>query len=141
MSDMIIDKQTFKKSNITSIIPQIKVEIEQARKELSASNPEMAGGTNGIGYHSDPTARKAIKLSTNRITEYGKWIKAVEQARGKYQGTDKAKFIELKYGKGLSEKEVCEQLFISRTTFFTWRKEIVLYTGLVALQNGVLKSL
>jgi hypothetical protein len=140
---MIIDKQTFKKIEYYLYnSDRLKQAIEQARTQLiEAGNPEMAGGINGIGYHSDPTAVKAIKLSTNRITEYGKWIKAVEQVKGKYRDTDKAKFIKLKYDKGLSEKEVCKQLFISRTTFFTWRKEIVLYTGLVALQNGVLKSL
>ena len=140
---MIIDKQTFKKIEYYLYnSDRLKREIEQTRKQLiEAGNPEMVGGINGISYHSDPTAGKAIKLSTNRIIEYEKWIKVVEQVRGKYQDTDKAKFIELKYGKGLSEKEVCKQLFISRTTFFTWRKEIVLYTGLVALQNGVLKSL
>lgn len=140
---MIIDKQAFKKIEYYLYnSDRLKQAIEQARTQLiEAGNPEMAGGINGIGYHSDPTAGKAIKLSTNRIMEYGKWIKTVEQVRKKYQGTDKAKFIELKYGKGLSEKEVCKRLFISRTTFYAWRKEIVLYTGLVALQNGVLKSL
>jgi hypothetical protein len=140
---VILDKRTFKKIEYYLYnADKLKREIEQARKELiEASNPEMAGGINGIGYHSDPTAGKAIKLSTNRITEYGKWIKAVEQVKGKYRDTDKAKFIKLKYDKGLSEKEVCKQLFISRTTFFTWRKEIVLCTGFIALQNGVLKSL
>lgn len=140
---MILDKRTFKKIEYYLYnSDKLKREIEQARKQLiEAGKPEMAGGINGIGYHSDPTAGKAIKLSTNRIMEYGKWIKTVEQVRKKYQGTDKAKFIEAKYGKGLAEKEVCKQLFISRTTFYAWRKEIVLYTGLVALQNGVLKSL
>ena len=140
---MILDKRTFKKIEYYLYnADKLKREIEQTRTQLiEAGSPEMAGGINGIGYHSDPTAGKAIKLSTNRITEYGKWIKAVEQARGKYQGTDKAKFIKLKYDKGLSEKEVCKQLFISRTTFYAWRKEIVLCTGFIALQNGVLKSL
>ena len=140
---MILDKRTFKKIEYYLYnSDKLKREIEQARKELiEAGKPEMAGGIGGISYHSDPTAGKAIKLSTNRIMEYETWIKTVEQARGKYKDTDKAKFIELKYGKGLSEKEVCEQLFISRTTFYAWRKEIVLCTGFVALQNGVLKSL
>jgi hypothetical protein len=140
---VILDKRTFKKIEYYLYnSDRLKREIEQARTQLiEAGSPEMAGGINGIGYHSDPTAGKALKLSTNRITEYGKWIKAVEQVKGKYRDTDKAKFIKLKYDKGLSEKEVCKQLFISRTTFFTWRKEIVLYTGFVALQNGVLKSL
>ena len=140
---MIIDKQTFKKIEYYLYnSDRLKQAIEQTRKQLiEAGKPEMAGGINGIGYHSDPTAGKAIKLSTNRIIEYEKWIKTVEQVRKKYQGTDKAKFIEAKYGKGLSEREVCKQLFISRTTFYVWRKEIVLCTGFVALQNGVLKSL
>lgn len=140
---MILDKRTFKKIEYYLYnSDRLKREIEQARTQIiEAGSTEMAGGINGIGYHSDPTAGKAIKLSTNRIMEYEKWMKVVEQVRKKYQGTDKAKFIKLKYRKGLSEKEVCKQLFISRTTFFTWRKEIVLYTGFVALQNGVLKSL
>jgi hypothetical protein len=130
---MIIDKQTFKKIEYYLYnSDRLKREIEQARTQIiEAGSTEMAGGINGIGYHSDPTAGKALKLSTNRIAEYEKWIKTVEQVRKKYQGTDKAKFIEAKYGKGLSEKEVCRRLFISRTTFFTWRKEIVLYTGLL----------
>ena len=140
---MILDKRTFKKIEYYLYnADKLKREIEQVRKELiEAGKLEMAGGINGIGYHSDPTAVKAIKLSTNRIAEYEKWIKTVEQVRKKYQGTDKAMFLELKYGKGLSEKEACRRLFISRTTFFTWRKEIVLYAGFIAFQNGVLKLL
>jgi len=128
---MIIDKRTFKKIEYYLYnSDRLKQAIEQTRKQLiEAGNPEMAGGISGISYHSDPTAGKAIKLSTNRIAECEKWIKTVEQVRKKYQGTDKAKFIEAKYGKGLSEREVCKQLFISRTTFMLGGKKLYYARG------------
>ena len=76
---MILDKRTFKKIEYYLYnSDRLKREIEQARTQIiEAGSTEMAGGINGIGYHSDPTAGKALKLSTNRIMEYWKWIKVV----------------------------------------------------------------
>ncbi|ABB15076.1 prophage LambdaCh01, phage transcriptional regulator, RinA family [Carboxydothermus hydrogenoformans Z-2901] len=119
----------------------IRREINEYRDEVLNSGRQLIEqGGGGISRHSDPTALKAIKLASNaEIEKYEKWIKVIEKVIEHFKGTEKGKLLQMRYFDEYAERYICNKLHIERTTYFTWKNEIVLYTAMLAIQYGLIK--
>lgn len=53
------------------------------------------------------------------------WKPVIDAVLKKYEGTDKEKFITLRYKKGKGEVPTCMALYISQRTYYAWRDEII----------------
>jgi RinA family phage transcriptional activator len=137
----LINRKTYKKIEYYLYnYNEIKKEIEQYKEDIALGGGREYGEVGGgQSYHSDPTAIKAIKLTSKRITEDEKWLKIVEQTIRKFKGTTKGILINLKYGKSYGEVKICRELNIERATYYNWRQEIVTYAAFVAAQEGLIK--
>lgn len=119
---------------------QIRKEIEQEKEIIIQSGGrDLTEWGGGISYHSDPTANKAIKLTSPELLEKEKWLKVIEGTIQHFQGTEKGRLLQKKYFDQLGERHICKELHIERTTYYRWREEIVLYTALLAAQYGLIK--
>lgn len=137
----LINRKTYKKIEYYLYnYNEIKKEIEQYKEDIALGGGREYGEVGGgQSYHSDPTAIKAIKLASSKITEDEKWLKIVEQTMKKYKGTAKEFLIKLKCEKSLGEVRICRELNIERATYYNWRNEIVTYAALIAAQEGLIK--
>lgn len=139
----LIDRKTYKKIEYYLYnYNEIKKEINEHKKDIIESGGMEIGEVGkGQGYHSDPTAIKAMKLY--KISKYTKddkkWLEIVEQTMQKYKGTAKGRLINLKYGQELGKIRICQELNIERATYYNWRQEIVTYAALLAAQEGLIK--
>ena len=53
------------------------------------------------------------------------WKPVIDAIREKYEGTDKGKFITLKYVKREAVVPTCMELYISQRTYYAWKDEII----------------
>lgn len=53
------------------------------------------------------------------------WKAVVEAVKEKYKGTDKGRYIQMKYEQRINMVLICMDLYISQSTFYTWRQEII----------------
>jgi RinA family phage transcriptional activator len=117
----------------------LKREVNEAKEEIiNAGGRDLTEWGGGISYHSDPTALRAIKLTKPELIEKEKWLKVIESTIKRYQGTEKGQLLQKKYFDELGEKHICQKLHIERATYFRWREEIVTYTAMLALQEGLI---
>lgn len=123
-------------------------ELHDMKQNIIESSPaqfeEVGGG--GISRHSDPTALKGIKLTTNKeIVRREKWLKVVKdliddmKVIDKREGKDYTGLIQKKYFDELGEEQVCDELKIERTTYFKWKKDILRHGLLLAAAIGLIK--
>ncbi len=119
---------------------EIKREVQELKDEIiEGRSYDISEWGGGISYHSDPTAVKAVKLCKRDIIEYEKWLKTVEISINHFKNTEKGRLLQMKYFEELSEMYICQELHIERATYFRWREEIVIYTAMLALQEGLIK--
>lgn len=120
-------------------------DMKQNIIESSPSQFTEIGG-NGISHHSDPTALKGIKLSTNKeIVRREKWLKVVKDLVEDMKEIDKrenksyTKFIQKKYFDELGENQICDELHIEHTTYHQWKKDILRHGLMLAAAIGLIK--
>ncbi|EMT38143.1 Protein of unknown function (DUF1492) [Thermoanaerobacter thermohydrosulfuricus WC1] len=119
---------------------QIRREVEQEKQDIiEAGGRDIVEWGGGVSYHSDPTASKAVKLARPDLIEKEKWLKVIEDTIQHFQGTEKGRLLQKKYFDQLGERHICQELHIERATYYNWRNEIVLYTALLAVQEGLIK--
>lgn len=53
------------------------------------------------------------------------WKPVIDAIHEKYEGTDKGKFITLKYKRNKAVVPICMELYISQRTYYAWRDEII----------------
>ena len=53
------------------------------------------------------------------------WKPVIDAVLEKYEGTDKGKFITLRYKQKRGEVPTCMALYISQRTYYAWRDEII----------------
>lgn len=137
----VLDRRTYKKIEYYLYnYYKIKREVELKKQDIIESGGrDLAEWGGGISYRSDPTAVKAVKLCKRDIIEYEKWLKTVEISINHFKNTEKGRLLQMKYFEELSEMYICQELHIERATYFRWREEIVIYTAMLALQEGLIK--
>lgn len=115
--------------------------VEEQKALLNPGRTPASPGGGGVSRKSDPTATNTLKrmqlVSPQR--EAAKWAHTIERTIARYEGTEKGTLLELKYFSDMSEDYICGILNIERATFFNWRNEIVLFTALVAAQEGLIR--
>lgn len=118
----------------------IKTELKEARENIiNAGKREYDISGVGISYHTDPTAMKALKLTSPEMKEKEKWLKVIEVTMKRYMGTRKGKLFEEQYINNSGEKYICNKLDVSRTTYYNWRNEIVNFAMQVAIEENLIK--
>jgi len=119
---------------------EIRREVQESKDDIiEAGNRDISEWGGGISYHSDPTASKALKLCKKNIVEYEKWLKVVEATIQRYKDTSLGLLLQKRYFDELGEIHICRELHIERATYYRWRNEIVIYTAMLALQEGLIK--
>ncbi|WP_026486696.1 DUF1492 domain-containing protein [Caldanaerobius polysaccharolyticus] len=122
--------------------------LHEMKEEIIMSSPaqfqEVGGG--GISRHSDPTALKGIKLTTNaEIVRREKWLRVVRdlvedmKIIDKREGKNYTGLIQKKYFDELGEDQICDELHIEHTTYHQWKKDILRHGLLLATALGLIK--
>ncbi|HHZ00002.1 MAG TPA: DUF1492 domain-containing protein [Tissierellia bacterium] len=137
---MVLDRKTYKKIEYYLYhYFQIRQEVEREKQDIiEARGRDLAEWGGGMSYHSDPTASKAVKLARPELVEKEKWLRVIEKTIQHFQGAEKGRLLQKKYFGELGEKQICRELHIERATYFRWREEIVTYTAMLALQEGLI---
>jgi len=119
--------------------PRLKKELEDYRNDV-ANTRSVAIGEWGKGrsFHADPTAMKTMKLLTPGVIEKETWIKVIESTCKHFSGTEKGKLINLLYVENIKRHKICEQLFIERRTYYSWKKDILLFAAFLAQKHDLI---
>lgn len=67
------------------------------------------------------------------------WKPVIDAVLEKYEGTDKGKFITLRYKRNKGVVPICMELYISQRTHFAWRDEIINEVILQAAYRQLIK--
>ena len=137
----ILARQTYKQ------IEWYLYNYHHLRREVRESKENIieAGGRDyseyggGQAFRSDPTANKAMKLCKKDIIEYEKWLKIIKHVIKHYNGTPLGLLLQKRYFDEFGEIQICRELHIERSTYYRWREEIVTYTAMIAVQEGLIK--
>lgn len=137
----VLDKRIYKKIEwYLYNYHNLRREVEREKRDIiEAGGRDLAEWGGGISHHSDPTANRAIKLTSPELLEKEKWLKVIEGTIQHFQGTEKGRLLQKKYFDELGERHICRELHIERATYYNWRNEIVLYAALLAAQEGLIK--
>ena len=92
------------------------------------------GGGSSTG---NPTESKAIKATEG--SNAAMWCYVVELTQTHFAGTGKDTLIKLRYFDKLSERRVCDKLYIERASLYLWMSDVLTYASMLALQFGLLK--
>lgn len=137
----VLDRKTYKQVewylyNYHKIKREVKISKEDI---IEGGGRDLAEWGGGISYRSDPTASKAVRLCKDEIVNYEKWLKVIEHVTAKHEGSGHGRLLQKKYFEELGEVQICMELNIERSTYYRWREEIVVYTAMIAVQEGLIK--
>ena len=137
----VIDRHTYKTIEWSLYNYQdLCQKIEEQREDiLESSGRKIDGTVNSKGALSDTTASKALRLASPEMLKNEKWVRVVSSTLKRFGGTCKGKLLEKKYFEQLGEVEICREIPVSRTTYYAWREEIIIYTAMIAIQEGLIK--
>jgi hypothetical protein len=107
--------------------------VELAERGLTAKYGAVGGG-NCTG---NPTESKAIKATEG--SNAAMWCYVVELTQSHFAGTGKDTLIKLRYFDKLSERRVCDKLYIERSAYYDWLADVLTHAAMLALQFGLLK--
>ena len=92
------------------------------------------GGSSDVG---NPTESKAIKLAEG--CDAALWCRVVEKTLEHFHDTRKDTLIRLRYFDKLSERRVCEKLYIDRSAYYDWVTDVLTYGAMLAIQYSLIK--
>ena len=131
------------KSNIQIIEKHLSSYYEYVEREknnvedIIYSNRSVESIGAQSGKHSDITADRALKLYCYD-SEEKKWIRVINKVIEKFRGTTTFDVIQKRYFQKKSILQVQEELHIEKSTAYRYKDDIILYTAMVAIQEGLI---
>jgi len=115
-------------------------QLELIKKEIAEEStvPQMDGIRASSSKISDPTFEKTRKIE-KELKKMQAWVHVVKKTIGRFQNTPQSEFITMVYIDRHSINRVCDNLYITRTTYFNWREKILDYALILAVENGIYK--
>jgi hypothetical protein len=113
------------------LLDELKNEIAEA----ADFSMDLAKPTNR--QVSDTTGRRAAQMERDLWVMH-RWVRVVEAVRARFLHTPMEKFLTMVYVEHAGEVAVCKECYISRRTFFRWKKDVIYYAALKACEYGVL---
>ena len=111
----------------------IKRELAQDKADIAASSPNEIGKFGqGRSRHTDPTALKALKLTSDDILKKEQWVRVIEKTIEKFKDTDQGTLLELQYFQQKTRYHVWSTLHIDRSSYYNWKDSVVYYTAFLA---------
>ena len=118
---------------------QERLELEDAAKAVAERSDYGfdASGVRGSEV-SDPVLRGVIELD-ERTRVLKAWTGVVEAVRNKFKGTQYLQLMTMVYAEKASPVKVQNEMFIGESTYYEWKKDILIYAALKACEAGVLR--
>ena len=137
----VLDRKTYKQIEwYLYNYHHLRREVRETKENIiEAGGRDYSEYGGGQAFRSDPTASKAVRLCKEEIVNYEKWLKVVEHVMAKHEGSGHGRLLQKKYFEELGEVQICMELNIERSTYYRWREEIVVYTAMIAVQEGLIK--
>ena len=66
------------------------------------------------------------------------WEGVVSNTYAHFADSPKGELMQLVFKQGRREGQVCEALLLERSTYFSWKREVVLYAAMLALEGGLI---
>lgn len=136
----ILDKKIYKKVEYY-LYNYYKLKKELANKQsdiIDGRTPIEINSGKGTSHHSDLTASKAIKLCDDNITTLEKWINIIEKTINHFKDTEYYRLLTMKYFDKRSNGYILYDISVQKSTFFCWRKDIVMYVYILAVRDGLM---
>lgn len=137
---MILNRQTVRtiEKHLYNHLEDIRA-YDELRQDIAESSCYKLDptGIRSTGGDNDPTMQKAAQLE-KEASVLKAWIGVVKAVLRKYELTLYADFISMVFFKRLSQIRVCDLLYISRSTFFNWKEEIINYTAMLAFKENLI---
>ncbi len=107
--------------------------VELVERGLTAKYGAV-GCSNDVG---NPTESKAIKAAEG--SDAALWCRVVEMTQAHFNGTGKDTLIKLRYFDKLSERKVCDKLYLERSAYFDWLTDVLTYAVMLSIQFELIK--
>lgn len=96
---------------------------------IDASLAHNANGVSSNAKHRNIMEDKTIRAVDN--WEW-RWCRVVEKTIGHFKDTGKDTLIKLRYFDKMRENDVCEKLYIEKTSYYGWINDILSYALSIA---------
>ena len=106
--------------------------------------------TSGHAKISDPTANmavsnltplKAVTIGFIRVEKPELWISLYDAVKAHFDYNNKiiSRYMDMIYMQDIGRNKICNDLYIGTTTYYSYRREIIVYATMVACQFGLVK--
>lgn len=137
---MIIDR---------SIVKQIEYHLYNHEADIESYSELVDSIANCSSYELDPTGIRSTGGSHDKVGELAiriehkgeklkKWIDVVNKTKAHFANTSYLELIDMVYNKRYSSMKIQDLLYISESTFFYWKENVILYAALKASEYGLI---
>lgn len=111
-------------------------ELHEIRMAACLPGREPDGMPRGTPKNHDKIGNTVAALEKRTCFLVG-WTQSVRATFDYYAGLPEWEFLQKYYVENEPRQLVCNELFISRRTFFSWRSDTMCYAALQAVKRGV----
>lgn len=112
------------------------IEMEKENVILAADYSYGTRMTQNTGT-SDKVGNAILKLE--RLKRKEEWCEVVEETMRKFEDCEIGTILDLAYIKKRKPEEIYDTLYIERSTYYSRKREIVMYAALKACEKGLIK--
>lgn len=112
------------------------IEMEKEDVILAADYSYSAGAVQSSGT-GDRTGNAVLKM--DKLKSQEAWCEVVEETMCRYKDCEIGVILDLAYMKKRRPEEIYDALYIERSTYYSRKRDIIMYAALKACEKGLIK--